>query len=116
MSFFSQDNLRSSEDNRIPTETRIFVIPPAGFREEFMLESNKLIKTFKIINNDASEVLQYKLHSSFNEVIRTVPPNSDDIVSEWTNYIEILPSNITNDGALEVDLADPDDAKRIVGS
>lgn len=119
MSFFDPNQLRSASDNRIPTETLIFDIPIGvpplgGFEKEFMLEQNKIVKEFKIINNDSSISLKYILYGRFNKVSRTVPPNSDEVVTGWTNYIRVDPSNITKAGQLEVDLANIDDAKRLI--
>jgi len=113
VSSVSLQNLRSVSDQDMPFESR----EPEDFttavvNHSTVLEFAKLCKGAKIINNDATNEVIFRLHSN-RGTARSVPVNSEIEVSEWFSDIFITPDAVTGSGQLEMDLVEFDDARRV---
>jgi len=105
-------NLRSVNDDQMPFESR----EPENFttavlNHSTVLEFAKLCKGAKIINNDATNEVTYRLHSN-RGTARFVPVNSEVEIIEWFSDIFIIPDGVTGTGQLEMDLVKFEDARR----
>lgn len=109
MSYLQEDKLRSPDSNDIP----FTLFAEAGLlvqiRHDTLLEFGKLTKKLHIVNNDTLANLTVRLHSP-SGVLRTVPPNSDAVFSEWTSYTEINPNAVTGNFLAEYDMVLSKDA------
>jgi len=56
-----------------------------------------------IINNDATNVITYRLHSN-RGTARIVPISSQLEINEWFDIITITPDAVTGSGQLELDI------------
>jgi len=65
----------------------------------------------KIINNDATNTITYRLHSN-RGTPRIVPISSEIEINEWFDIITITPNGTTGTGQLELDIVPFKDAKR----
>jgi len=65
----------------------------------------------KLINNDPSNPLVYRLHSDVGTA-RSVPPSAEITVLEWFDIIVITPDGTTGTGQLEIDVVPFEDARR----
>jgi hypothetical protein len=76
-----------------------------------MLQFGMLCKEIRVINDDAVNNVTYRIHSP-SEPLSTVPPASDDTLTNWTSYIEVNPDGGTGTGILEMDLVPIEAAKK----
>ena len=111
MSAINPDELKSAADPLISFITRPETILTVQIRHDALLEFGRIIKSIKIVNNDGVNDITYRTISPSN-LLRTVPPNSDETVDEWTSYLEINPDAITGSGSLEMDLVQMKDARK----
>lgn len=109
MSAIDSSRLKSASDEKIPFLSRPEVIGITQIRHDTLLEFGKLTQRIKIVNDDNLNNLTYRTQSPSN-VLRTVPPNSDETIEEWTSYIEINPDPASGAGVLEMDLVNSEDA------
>lgn len=109
MSAINYEALKSASDPLLSYQTRPEVIGTAQIRHDTLLEFTKLTKAIRIINNDNINPITYRTVSPSN-VLKTVPPASDETIIEWTSYIEINPNAVTGNGVLEFDLVNPREA------
>lgn len=110
MSTVNPDGLKSASDTTIPFLSRPETIGLVQIRHDTLIEFAKITKTVKIVNNDAVNSVTYRLQSP-SAPLRTVPPNSDETIDEWTSYVEINPDPVTGQGTIEMDLVSPKDAR-----
>jgi len=113
MSAIDTDSLKSASDLNIIFDTRPEIIGITQILHDSLLEFGKLIKITKIVNDDGVNNITYKTKSP-SAPLRTVPPNSDETIIEWTAYLEINPDPVTGQGTLEMDLVTPQEAKKIL--
>ena len=113
MSAIDTDTLKSASDLNIIFDTRPEVIALLQIRHDSLLEFGRLIKTTKIVNEDGLNNITYRTKSP-SAPLRTVPPNSDETIEEWTSYLEINPNPVTGDGLLEMDLVLLKDARKML--
>jgi len=66
----------------------------------------------KIINNDATNTITYRLHSN-RGTARIVPVSSEIEINEWFDIITITPNAVTGNGQLEIDIVPFAEAKRL---
>jgi len=66
----------------------------------------------KIINDDPTNTLTYRLHSNRGRA-RIVPVNSEIEINEWFDIIIVTPNAVTGTGQLEIDVVPFKDAKRV---
>lgn len=109
MSAINTGSLKSVSDPLISFITKNENIGTSQIRHDTLLEFAKITKAIKIVNNDVANNITYRTNSP-SDVLKTVPPNSDEIVEGWTSYIEINPNAVTGSGSLEIDLVDPKEA------
>lgn len=72
---------------------------------------NQLIKSVRIVNDDALANLTYRTQSP-SGLLKTVDPSSEVTFDQWGSYIEINPDAVSGAGLLELDLVEPKDALR----
>lgn len=109
MSSVNSEVLKSPASDKIPFLTRPESFTTLVVFHDTLNEFQKLIKTFKIVNDDAAAVVSYRTQSP-SAPLRTVPPNSEDTLDEWTSFLQLIPDAITGSGTLEMDLVDLKDA------
>jgi len=66
----------------------------------------------KIINNDPSNTITYRLHSNRGRA-RIVPVAGEITVLEWFDIIIVTPNAVTGMGQLELDIVGFEDSKRV---
>ena len=110
MSAINPQGLKSASDPIIPFVTRPEVIALAQIRHDSLLEFSRYIKVTRIVNDDAVNPITYRTQSPSN-VLKSVPPSSDETIEEWTSYLEINPNAVTGAGILEMDLVEPKNAR-----
>jgi len=67
----------------------------------------------RIINNDATNVLVYRLHSN-RGTARTIPISSEITVNQWFDILILEPNGTTGAGQLELDYVLFKDARRLI--
>jgi len=110
MSVLPQD-LKSATDDNIPSSNR----EPEAFttvaiRHDTGLEFQQIGKGARIINEDATNNLTYRLHSNTG-IARIIPPSSEIRIQEWFLQIHVEPDGTTGQGQLELELANFEDVK-----
>jgi len=106
-------NLLSATDDKIPSSNREpEAFTTAAIRHDTLIEFNLIGKGARIINDDASNNLVYRLHSNTG-IARVVPPSSEITIQEWFAQIHIEPDGTTGTGQLELELAEIKDVLRI---
>lgn len=103
MSAIYPEALKAATDPTISYSSFIENFTTTQIRHDFLLEQGKLSKSVKITNNDGINNVTYRLHSP-SDTLRTVPPNSEVTLDDWTSYLEINPNAVTGSGQLEADL------------
>ena len=76
-----------------------------------MQRFNQLIKSVRIVNDDAVSPLTYRTQSP-SGILKTVDQASEVTFDQWGSFIVINPNAVTGEGLLELDLVEPRDAKR----
>ena len=107
---FNVEKLKSASDNNIPSFLRS---PQNGtttaIRHNTMYEFGLIGKGAEIINNDATNNLDVRLHNPRN-TIRIVPPSSELVISEWFAEIHCEPNAVTGNFQLTIEVAAEKDA------
>lgn len=111
MSALLPDEYRSASDPDIIFYTMPEGVGVAQIRHDTLLEFRTICKELKITNNDGVNNITYRTQSP-SAVLRTCPPNSEVVITEWTNYIEINPNAVTGSGLIEMDLVDSKEARK----
>lgn len=111
MSSVNPEELKSPSDSTIPFFTRPEAIGVAQIIHDTLNEFGVLIKSIKIVNEDGSNNLTYRTQSPSN-VLQTVPPNSEDVLDEWTSFLEINPDGTSGSGMLQMDLVELKNARK----
>ncbi len=113
MSLPSLRLLKSQQSLDLETETRL----PEDFTTAVIahfcsMEFGGWCVRAKIINNDATNVIIYRLHSD-RGTARTVPISSEIEINEWFDIIVITPDPVTGTGQLELDIVPFNEAFKI---
>jgi len=113
MSSFNSSELKSASDDLIPSENR----EPQAFttavvRFNTLIQFGKIGKAARIINDDATNDLVYRLHNPAG-IARTIPPASEITINEWFAELHIIPDGTTGTGQVELELAFTRDARRL---
>jgi len=114
VSFINFADLRPVSDIDIPFNAR----EPENFttvvvNHSTALEFARICKQARIINNDAVNVITFRLHSN-RGTARVIPLSSEITINEWFSDIFITPDGVTGDGQLEMDLVKIEDARKII--
>jgi len=114
VSFINFDNFRAVSDINIPFQAR----DPENFttavlNHSTVLEFARICKKAKIINNDGTNAVTYRIHSN-RGTARIVPVSAEITINEWFSDIFIIPDAVTGDGQLELDLVKIEDARRVI--
>jgi len=111
MSFVVEDLLSATDDN-IPSFLRT---PENGtttaIRHNTLYEFSRIGKGARIINNDATNNLDVRLHNP-NATIMIVPPSSELVIEEWFSEIHCEPDGTTGTFQLTLEVATLRDATR----
>jgi len=109
---FNVQKLKAATNENVPSFLRE---PENGLlvaiRHDTILEFGLLGKGARIINNDAINNLNVRLHSS-NGTIMVIPPSSELSIEEWFNEIHCEPDAATGTFQLTLELANIKDARR----
>lgn len=107
MSNFNPEDFESPQNITVPIESRTVEINPNGTDTQLKFNSQsqfaKIIAKFKIVNEDSVNNITYRIPSP-SAPLRTVPPNSDVTVEEYTYYIELNFDVANTKSILELDL------------
>jgi len=95
--------LNGINDTRLTWDTLPFPFTTAILLHDFLQEYNSYVRAYRVINQDAVNVLIYRQDSRTKQAI-TLDPNSIDNQEGWTSLIEVTPNAATGSGILEVDL------------
>jgi len=115
VSFFNPETLVSSSDTIIATINREpETVGTANIGHDTLLEWGLIGKGFRLINNDSTNNLGFRLHSN-RGILRVVPVSSELVVQEWFSILIIEPDGTTGDGTLELELTTLKDARRKTG-
>lgn len=103
--------LKSASDINIPFEEFPQAIGTAQIIIDTLQRMNQLIKSVRVVNDDAIANLTYRTQSP-SGILKTVDPSSEVTFDQWGSYIEINPNAVSGTGLLELDLVEPKDAVR----
>ena len=115
MSVFNPEDNQSPQNITVPIESRTLPINENGTDVQLKLNTQynfgKIAAKFKIVNEDATNVITYRIQSP-SAPLRTVPPSTSTTVEEYTYFIELNfdIGNITS--YIEIDLVKSSDAKQ----
>lgn len=103
--------LKSASSLDIPFTEFPQAILTAQITLDTMQRFNQLIKSVRIVNDDALAVLTYRTQSP-SGILKTVDPSSEVTFDQWGSFIQINPNAVSGNGLLELDLVEPKDALR----
>jgi len=99
-------NLLSATNDEIPSSNREpEAFTTAAVRHDTLLEFNLIGKAARIINDDSTNNLTYRLHSN-RGIARIIPPSAEITVREWFSQLHIEPDGTTGSGQLELELSE----------
>jgi len=109
---FNVQTLKAATNENVPSFLRA---PENGttsnIAHDTLFEFGLLGKGARIVNNDASNNLNVRLHSPTGTII-IIPPSSDFSIEEWFNEIHVEPDSTTGSFQLILELASRKDAKK----
>jgi len=109
---FNVQELKSATDDQIPSFLRT---PENGtttaIRHNTLYEFGLMGKGARVVNNDAANNLNLRLHNP-RATIQIIPPNSELIIEEWFAEIHCEPDAVTGSFQLTLEVAGLRDAKR----
>jgi len=110
---FNVQEFRSASDDNVPSFLRE---PENGtttaIRHNTQFEFGLMGKGARIINNDATNNLDVRLHSP-RATILIVPPSSELVLEEWFAEIHCEPDGATGDFQLTLEVATMKDARKL---
>jgi len=109
---FNVEKLKAATNENVPS----FLRQPengttANIRHDTILEFGLLGKGARVINNDSTNNLDVRLHSSSGTII-IIPPDTELSIEEWFNEIHCEPDGTTGTFQLTLELANIKDARR----
>lgn len=109
---FNVETFGSATDDRIPSFLREAENgTTTAIRHNTLYEFSRIGKGARIINNDATNNLNVRLHSP-NATILVVPPSSELPINEWFAEIHCEPDVVTGNFQLTLEVATLEDARR----
>ncbi len=109
---FVVEELKSATDDNIPSFLRT---PENGtttaIRHNTLFEWSRIGKGARIINNDATNNLDVRLHNP-RATIMIVPPSSELVIEEWFSEIHCEPDGTTGTFQLTIEVSRLQDARR----
>jgi len=109
---FNVQRLKAATNDNVPSFLRA---PENGTTSNIVhdtiLEFGLLGKGARIVNNDASNNLDVRLHSPTATII-IIPPSSELSIEEWFNEIHCEPDGTTGSFQLTIELASIEDARK----
>jgi len=113
VSSFNSSELKSASDDLIPSENREpQAFTTAAVRFNTLIQFGKLGKAARIINDDPTNTLTYRLHNPLG-IARIIPAAAEITINEWFSELHIIPDGTTGTGQIELELAFSRDARRI---
>jgi len=110
---FNAEVLRSASDDLIPSFLRAAEDgTTTAITHQTFYEFGKIGKGARIINNDAVNNLDVRLHDPL-ATVQVVPPNSELVVQEWFGFISCTPDGVTGSFQLTIEVANLVDAQRL---
>ena len=111
MSSIDIGNLKSVNDESIPSEFHQEEIGIIEIKFDTLFRFGKIIQHGRIINNDAVNPISFRVGSA-QGAVQQVPPSSDESFDGWFSKIFITPNAVTGNGLLELDLVSSKDARK----
>jgi len=106
--------LKSATDDNIPSFLRAAENgTTTAIRHNTIYEFGMIGKGARIVNNDAVNNLDVRLHNP-RATILVVPPSSELVIEEWFAEIHCEPDAATGDFQLTIEVASQKDARRNV--
>lgn len=110
MSFVDYGKLKSPSDPKIP-----FLEEPISFTTTTILldslqKYGKLIKSYRVVNNDSTNSLIIKTKSPKSAVTETLEPSTEGVDDAWTSFFSVIPNAVTGTGTIFLQLVDVKDA------
>jgi len=110
---FDVRNFRSATDDTVPSFLREAENgTTAAIRHNTQMEWGLIGKGARIINNDATNNLNVRLHSR-TATILVIPPSSELIINEWFAVISCEPDAVTGDYQITIEVTTMEDAARL---
>lgn len=114
MSVFNPEDNESPQNITVPIESRTIELD-GSISTQTKLNTQyqfaKLCAKFKIVNEDPTNPITYRIPSP-SSVLRTVPPNTSTTVEEYTYYLEFNLDVTNTTSYVELDLINAKDSKR----
>jgi len=111
---FDVRSLKSATDDTIPSFLRAAENgTTTAIRHNTIFEFGLIGKGARITNNDSLNDLNVRLHNP-QATILIVPPSSDFLINEWFAEIHCEPDGTTGSFQLTIELANLNDAKRLL--
>jgi len=105
VSYVNPAILRGVGDALLSTVTTTQAFTTSQVLLDALTQFSAYIRAFRIVNNDAINVLTYR-QGSRSSPLKTVPASSEVVVEGWESFIEINPSAVSGTGFIEFDLVD----------
>lgn len=113
MSFVNPQGLKSPADLTIPFSRFSQAFTTAQLRIDTAIQFSKIIKSLRIVNNDAINNLTYRTQSP-SGLLKQVDITSEITDDEWGSFLEVNPNGATGTGFVELDLVDFKDARQAI--
>jgi len=109
---FNVQTLKAATNENVPSFLREAENgTTTAIRHDTILEFGLLGKGARIVNNDSTNNLNVRLHSSSGTIL-VIPPASELSIEEWFNEIHCEPNATTGNFQLTIELASQKDAKK----
>jgi len=110
---FQVEALRSASDDNVPSFLREAENgTTTAVRHNTLLEWSVLGKGARIINNDATNNLDVRLHSPQGTIL-VIPPSSELSLNEWFSQIHVEPDGTSGSFQLILEVATMEDARKL---
>jgi hypothetical protein len=103
VSYVNPAKLKGNLDPTLVVVTSTFGFTIAQLKIDCLTQFGGYAKTFRIVNNDTTNVLTYRQEQN-SSPLKIVPPSSEVVVNGWESYIEINPNAVTGTGFIEIDI------------
>jgi len=110
---FNVEELKSASDDNVPSFLRSAEVgTTSNISHNTIYEFGKIGKGARIVNQDGSNNLIFRLHNN-RATAQIIPPNSELIINEWFAEIFIEPNATDGNFQLTLELASLNEARKI---
>lgn len=111
MSYVNKDILRGILDTSLSFFNTTLPFTTAVLTIDTLTQYGAYIRSFRIVNNDAANLVNYRTVST-TDTLKTVPPSSALSEQGWESFLQITPNAVTGNGFVELELVSRKDAIR----